>query len=136
MGYKFRTLVVMGVILIFSFVPTNIVKAAKGDFYNLTKHTKYAKEDIISNQSLVQQLGYELGSGDKIAKEISNGKVIDYVLANNKFEDTFVQYNDPLKAILSVINDSSVYINKQSEGLDNYEQVKGSDSVFDLDNVY
>lgn len=135
MRSKFKTLILIATISVLSSIPISTVKAAQGDFYNLTKHTKYTRANILSDDSLVEQLEYEMyEEKDIIAKEIAGNKVINYGLARDKFADLFlVQHKTALEAVFSLMKDSSINIDRQAQGIDNYDEARADFDVLSID---
>lgn len=114
------------IIGIFIFLPifssmtiTNIAKAASGDFYNITKRTKYSRVNLVADKALAQQLQDEMDSGDIVGKELNDGNVIDYNAANNLFI-SLLSSMTVQEALISATSSQNVKIDKTTTGIDSF----------------
>lgn len=117
-------------IVFFSLIGTTKIKAASGDFYNITKQVKYSRTNILSDKNLLKQLESEEIKGHILAKELSSGKIINLELANNLFAQ-LLRSMDVQQALISAINNQNVIIDRTATGIDKFPEA-GIESDFDI----
>lgn len=87
--------------------PIGVALAAKGDFYNQTTKTRYAKEDLKNNPELLKQLQEEEKNGNVIIKEIKDNVFVDYTKTNESIGSSIGAGKTPLDAVLEAITNKN-----------------------------
>lgn len=121
-------------LLIFSSITiANIAKAASGDFYNVTKKTKYSKTNLVASKALVEQLKTEMEDGDVVGKELSNGDIIDYNTANELFISLLATMTVQ-QALSNTMSSQGIKIDKTTAGIDSFSDATLEED-FDVVNI-
>lgn len=108
-------------LVIFSFMTMTNVRAVSGDFYNITKKTKYSRVNLISNKDLAKQLQSQMDNGDIVGKELSDGSIIDYNSANELFI-SLLKSMTVQQALVSAVSSQNVKINKATVQIESFNE--------------
>lgn len=109
----------LSLLVFLSITISSTAKAASGDFYNITKKTKYSRVNLIADKALAQQLQSEMDSGDIVGKELGSGDVIDYNTANELFI-SLLSSMTAQEALVTVISSQNVKIDRSTSGIDSF----------------